>query len=105
MDLVTKVMNKYSWLTIDEATELVETAIGLFYGLRYPCEPFANPETRPIESFMDKHNVFMICEEIAQRNGFNSATGYRENGISYNFDGAWLSDRVVSSIKPIIGVI
>jgi hypothetical protein len=54
---------------------------------------------------MDKHNVFMICEEIAQRNGFNSATGYKENGISYNFDGAWLSDRVVNSIKPIIGVI
>lgn len=105
MELVTKVKNKYSWLTTDEANELVETAIGIFYNLRYPCEPNASPETRPIDTFMDKRNVLWICEEIAQRNGFNSATGYRENGISFDFDGAWVSERIVNSIKPIIGVI
>ena len=105
MELATKVRNKYSWLSMDEAIELVDTAIGIFYNLRYPCEPTASPETRPIDTFMDKRNVLWICEEIAQRNGFNSAIGYRENGITFEFDGAWVSDRLVNSIKPIIGVI
>ena len=105
MELVAKVKNKYDWLNLSEATELVETAIGLFYGLRYPCEPNVSPETRPIKSFMDRRNVLLICDEIAQRNGFNTATGYKENGVNYTFDSAWLSDRLVDLIKPIIGVI
>lgn len=105
MDLVTKVMNKYPWLDYGEAQELVECATGLFYNLRYPCEPTASPETRPIDTFMDMRNVLWICDEIAQRNGFNSSVGYRENGVNFQFDGAWLSDRLVNSIKPIIGVI
>jgi hypothetical protein len=105
MELVTKLLNKYPWLSLGEAKELVDTAIGIFYNLRYPCEPTASPETRPIDTFMDKRNVLWICDEIAQRNGFNSATGYRENGISLEFDGAWVSERLINSIKPIIGVI
>lgn len=105
MDLAARVTMKYPWLSTEEATELVEMATALFYGLRYPCEPNASPETHPINSFMDKRNVLWICDEIAQRNGFNSSIGYRENGISFTFDGAWLSDRLVNAIKPIIGVI
>ena len=105
MELVTKVMNKYSWLSLEEASQLVDQATAMFYRLRYPCEPTASPETRPINTFMDMQDVLWICDEIAQRNGFNSATGYRENGINFQFDGAWVSERLVNSIKPIIGVI
>lgn len=105
MDLVTKVMNKYSWLTVGEASELVDKATGIFYQLRYPCEPNVSPATRPITSFMDTRNVLLICDEIAERNGFNSSVGYKENGISFTYDGALVSDRLVDLIKPIIGVI
>lgn len=105
MELVSKVRIKYPWLSLEEARQLVEQATAIFYGLCYPCEPNANSKTRPIETFMDKQNVLWICDEIAQRNGFNSAVGYRENGINYEYDGAWVSERIVNSIKPIIGVI
>ena len=103
--LVSKVKDKYSWISQDEATALVDNAVGWFYALRYPCEPYANPNTHPIETFMDEWAVQRICDEIAQRNGFNTALGYRENGIQFTFDGAWISDSLRKSIVPIIGVI
>ena len=104
-EIVAKVKDKYSWLSQDEATELVENAVGWFYALRYPCEPTANDVTRPIDTFMDEWSVRRICDEIAQRNGFNTALGYRENGIQFTFDGAWISESLRKSIVPTIGVI
>ena len=103
--IVAKVKIKYTWLTYEEAKELVENATGWFYSLRYPCEPSVNPSSRPIDSFMDCWAVERLCDEIAQRNGFNTALGYRENGIQFTFDSAWISDALRNAIVPIVGVI
>ena len=54
---------------------------------------------------MDVWAVKTICDEIAQRNGFNTALGYRENGIQFTFDSAWLSESVKKAIMPIAGVL
>ena len=62
-------------------------------------------EYRLSKALQDLKSTTLPIAEIAQRNGFNSAIGYRENGITFEFDGAWVSDRLVNSIKPIIGVI
>lgn len=105
MVIVDKVKSKYPWLTVGEVSDLVDNAIGWYYALRYPCEPFADEKTRPIASFMDEWAVTRICDEIAQRNGFNTALGYRENGIQFNFDSAWISQALKDAIVPIIGVI
>jgi hypothetical protein len=104
MDFEARVQYKYS-LTDEEAIDFVEAAKGFFYLLRYPSEPNANENTRPIETFVDEQLVLRICDEIAQKNGFNTVVGYRENGCSFDCDVAWLSDRLVGFIKPIIGVI
>ena len=103
--IITKVRIKYSWLSPEESSGLVENAIGWYYSLRYPCEPNASPENRPIDSFMDSWAVERLCDEIAQRNGFNTALGYRENGIQFTFDSAWISESLRKSIVPIVGVI
>jgi hypothetical protein len=103
--IVAKVRIKYPWLSPEEAVELVENGIGWFYSLRYPCEPTANPENRPIDSFMDSWAVERLCDEIAQRNGFNTSLGYRENGIQFTFDSAWISEALRKAIVPIVGVI
>jgi hypothetical protein len=103
--IVSKVRIKYSWLTNEEAHDLVENGIGWYYSLRYPCEPNASLDNRPIDSFMDSWAVERLCDEIAQRNGFNTALGYRENGISFTFDSAWISEALRKSIVPIVGVI
>lgn len=104
-NILVDVKTKYSYLTSEEANRLVEMAKGWFYSLRYPCEPNASEETRPIVSFMDIWAVKTICDEIAQRNGFNTALGYRENGISFTFDGAWISESLKKAIVPIVGVV
>lgn len=103
--IVAKVSSKYPWLTTEEAEELVENGIGWFYSLRYPCEPNASLENRPIDSFMDNWAVERLCDEIAQRNGFNTALGYRENGVQFTFDSAWISEALKKAIVPIVGVI
>ena len=103
--MVEKIRIKYSWLSQEEATELVRNGTGWFYSLRYPCEPTASPETRPIDTFMDEWAVERLCDEIAQRNGFNTALGYRENGVQFTFDSAWISEALRKSIVPIVGVI
>lgn len=105
MDILGKVRNKYPWLNAEELAELVDTAIGWFYLCRYPCEPNANKTTHPIESFVDVRCVIMLCDEISQRNGFNTALGYKENGIQFTFDSAWISDALRNAIVPYAGVI
>ena len=104
-NIVVNVIMKYPWLSKDEASELVDNATGWFYILRYPCEPTADRTTRPIDTFIDEWAVKRICDEIAQRNGFNTALGYRENGIQFTFDSAWISEELRKSIVPIVGVI
>ena len=103
--IIAKVSSKYPWLNPKEATELVENGIGWFYSLRYPCEPNASLENRPIDSFMDNWAVERLCDEIAQRNGFNTSLGYRENSISFTFDSAWISEALRKAIVPIVGVV
>jgi hypothetical protein len=103
--LISSVAIKYPYLNVAEATELVENAMGWFYVMRYPCEPTANQESRPIDTFADEWAVKRICDEIAQRNGFNTALGYRENGIQFTFDSAWISAELRKAIVPIVGVI
>jgi hypothetical protein len=103
--IVAKIRIKYSWLSQEDATELVNNGIGWFYSLRYPCEPTASPETRPIDTFMDSWVVERLCDEIAQRNGFNTSLGYRENGIQFTFDSAWISEALRKAIVPIVGVV
>lgn len=104
MDFVSKVKNKYPWLTMEDASDIVDKAKMFYYGLKYPCEPFASEE-KPINTFFGQHWVLSACDEIVERLGFNSAIGYRENGVTWSFDGAELSDRLVGLIKPTIGVI
>lgn len=105
MDIVAKIKTKYSYLSNLEAIELVDTAIGWFYSLRYPCEPNINKETHPITNYMDTWYICRICDEIAEKNGFNSSIGYRENGISFQFDSAWISEGLRKAIVSIAGVI
>lgn len=105
MDFVVEVRKAYPWLDINAAERLVSRAKFFFYKLTYPCEPTANETTRPIENFLDEWWILEACEDLAQRLGIDSSIGYKENGLSVNYDGAKLSNRLVEMIKPIIGVV
>ena len=105
MDFVEKISTKYPYLGKEDISDIVNKAKMFYYCLRYPCDLNANEETRPISSFVATNWVLSACEEMIERLGFNSATGYRENGISWEFDQAELSQKLCDSIKPVAGVI
>lgn len=104
MDFIATVKSKYG-LTVDDATAIVNRAKMFYYGLKYPCDPLADETTRPIQRFVDEQWVLTACDELVERLGFNSAVGYRENSVNWSFDGAQLSERLVSLIKPVVGVV
>lgn len=103
MDFVANIKTKYPHLSAADATDIVAKAKMFYYGLQYPCEPYADEETRPIKGFKDEQWILSACDELIERLGFNSAIGYKENGVSWTFDGAGLSNRLCELIKPIVG--
>jgi hypothetical protein len=105
MDFIAKLKSKYPWLSVEECSEIVCKAKMFYYGIKYPCEPLLSENDRPIIGFFAQNWMLSACDEIVERLGFNSATGYRENGVNWTFDGAQLSERLVSLIKPTVGVI
>ncbi len=104
MDFIAEVVSRHK-LKIEDAAAIVNKAKMFYYGLKYPCEPLASEDDKPIVSFRDQQWILAACEEFVETLGFNSAIGYRENGSSWTLDGAQLSNRLVSIIKPTIGVI
>lgn len=105
MDFESIVQEKYSHLNAKDVKSVVDKAKMFYYSLRYPCEPNASEQTRPINSFKHQQWIIMACDDIIARYGINNVIGYRENGVSFTFDGAEISERLISMIKPIIGVI
>ena len=105
MDFVVEVKTKYPYLTIEDALEIVKKAKMFYFALKYPFDTNASEDTKPITSFVSQNWVLSACDELVERLGFSSAIAYKENGVSWSFDNAQLSDRLCSLIKPTIGVI
>ena len=105
MDFIAELTTKYPYLTMEDAFEIVQKAKMFYFALKYPCSPNASEETNPIDSFVGKRWILSACDELIERLGFNSALAYKENGVSWSFDNAQLSDRLCSLIKPTIGVV
>lgn len=105
MDFNATIRIKYPHLTDDDVCAIVDKAKAIYYSLRYPSEPNACEKTRPLSTFKAQQWVLMACDDIVARLGFNNATGYHENGLSWSFDGAEISERLVSLVKPVVGVI
>lgn len=105
MDFVTRVHEKYGYLPLEEIARIVEKAKFFYYALSYPCDATIDEETHPIKGFRAEQWVLAACDEIIERNGLNSALGYRENGISWSFDSAELSTRLINMITPVVTVV
>jgi hypothetical protein len=107
MDFKASIVKKYPHLSQD--TELVSAIVDkakmFYYALRYPCEPYVDETSKPIDTFIGQNWVLSACDELIERLGFNSAVAYKENGVSWSFDGAQLSTKLCSLIKPTIGVV
>jgi hypothetical protein len=105
MDFNAEIKIKYPHMEMDDIKGITNRAKAIYYSLRYPCEPNACEKTRPLTTFKAQQWIIMACDDIIARYGFNNATGYSENGVHFTFDGAEISERLISMVKPIIGVL
>lgn len=105
MDFEAQVKSKYTYICPRDITRIVDKAKAFFFMLRYPCEPNADEQTRPIAFFKDQQWVLIACDELIERLGFGSATSYKENGVSWTLDNAQLSTTLINMITPIVGVL
>lgn len=102
MDFVGKIKIKYPHLSIEDISAIVDKAKMFYFLAKYPCEPCVSEKTRPIQSFVSQQWILSACDELIERLGFNSATGYTENSVHWSFDNAQISDRLMSLIKPVV---
>lgn len=100
MDFCTEFNVRYPHISsIEDVERIVNKAKFIYYASKYPYE--TSPEKdHPIKTFMEKETFWQITDELIDKLGFSSAIGYRENGISWNFDDAWVSRFTQKLITP-----
>lgn len=105
MDFIALLRTKYPYISETDRLAILNKAKMFYYGAMYPSDPYASEETKPLNSFFANQWIIAACDELVEKLGFSSAIGYKENGISWTFDNAEISDRLMNLIKPTIGVI
>jgi hypothetical protein len=107
MDFAAEVRTKYPWLANNEplVTGIVNKAKMFYYNLSYPADLSVDETTHPITGFRAEQWLLLACEEIVERLGFNSAIGYKENGIVWTFDNCHLSSFLIALLPPVVGVV
>lgn len=105
MDFEAQVKSKYPYMCSSDITRVVNKAKAFYYMLKYPCEPSFDEKSKPIVYFTEQQWILMTCDELIERLGFNSSTGYKENSVSWTFDNSQLSLTLINLITPICGVL
>lgn len=105
MDFETVVKASYPYMDDCDIRRIVNKAKMFYYALKYPADTSIDIETKPIQGFRAEQWILSACDELIERLGFSSAIAYKENGVSWTFDGVHLSSRLVGLIMPNAGVI
>ena len=104
MDYAIRIKNKYPWLSMEDACEIVEKAKMFYYGIVYKSDISVYDEGNQ-ENPRKNAWIKACCDEIVERAGCSSATAYRENGLQINFDHSQISLGLINMLSPVVGVI
>lgn len=105
MDFSARVKTKYTWLSDNDVASIVDRAKMFYYNLAYPADLSVDEDTYPIVGFRAESWVLTAIDEIVERLGFNSAIGYKENGVVWTFDNCHLSNFLIMQVPPVVGVV
>lgn len=105
MDFKARVKTKYTWLSDGDIESIVDRAKMFYYNLAYPADLSVDENTHPIVGFRAETWLMTAIDEIVERLGFNSALGYKENGVVWTFDNCHLSNFLIMQIPPVVGVV
>lgn len=106
MDLVREVNKKYNYMKVDEARLLVNRAKAIAIDQLYPCDMSVNYLNFGFEDNPRFDMWLLDCvDELVERAGISSVTSYRENGMSWTFDRAGVSQALLDRLPRNISVI
>lgn len=106
MDLVREVNKKYDYMKVDEVRLLVNRAKAIAIDQLYPNDLSVNYLNFKFEEFPRLDMWLLDCvDEIVERAGISSVTSYRENGMSWTFDRAGVSQALLDRLPRNISVI
>ena len=101
MDLKTAVKNKYEYLSDDEVEMLINKAKSIAIEQLYPADLSVNYLNFDWTNPRFEMWILDCVDEILEREGMSSVTAYRENGISWTFGRAGVSQALLDRLPRI----
>ena len=89
---------KYNYLSEDEVEEIFEKALMIYLQLQYPLHQTVT--TIPVNNPRGLAWVRACMQEILERDGASSATGYSENGLRVEYDSSMVSKTLIELLTP-----
>lgn len=101
IDFVYLVKKKYDYLSTLEAEMLVNKAKSICVDHLYPSDLTINYINFDWSNHRFDMWILDCIDEIIERMGISSVTAYKENGMSWTFDRAGISQSLLDRLTPI----
>ena len=105
MDLISEVKSKYDYLENKEVERFVNKAKAIAIDQLYPNDLSVNYLTFDWNNPRFDMWLLDCVDELVERVGISSVTSYRENGMSWTFDRAGVSQALLDRLPRNIGII
>lgn len=105
MDLKSVIKSKYSYFEDSEIDLFINKAKSIAIDQLYPTNLSINYLTFNWENPRFDMWLLDCVDELVERMGMSSVTSYRENGMSWTFDRAGVSQALLNRLPRNIGII
>lgn len=105
MDLVKIVNKKYDYMEVDEVRLLLNKARSIAVEQLYPNDLSVNYLNFDFDNPRFDMWLLDCVDELVERVGISSVTSYKENGMSWTFDRAGVSQALLDRLPRNIGII
>lgn len=105
MDIAPIIKQKYSYLEDSEVELFIKKAKAIAIDQLYPTDLSINYLT--FDWSNPRFDMWLVdcVDELIERVGISSVTSYRENGMSWTFDRAGISQALLDRLPRNIGII
>ena len=105
MDLVKIVNKKYDYMEVDEVRLLLNKAKSIAVEQLYPNDLSVNYLNFDFDNPRFEMWLLDCVDELVERAGISSVTSYKENGMSWTFDRAGVSQALLDRLPRNVGII
>ena len=104
MDLVGVIKKKYDYMDFDEVRLLVNKAKSIAIEQLYPNDFSINYSNFKFDERLEMWLLDCV-DELVERVGISSVTSYKENGMSWTFDRAGVSQALLDRLPRVVGIV